>query len=122
MNRKPEFILWDGLGPCVVYPVSVHVCGRTWMDKNILVPVKAWLNGKRAFGYFEGHGVSLPEYTVSGKVEQSLTRAVVDCKRLFAVKSEICQLVDNIRELEDLMHFMGEAYCFTYYSSLKGRN
>ena len=35
MDRKPSFTWWDGLGRCVIYPVSVHVSGRQW-DENII--------------------------------------------------------------------------------------
>lgn len=41
MYRKPSFTWWDGLGRCVIYPVSVHVSGRQWDEKNILVPLQA---------------------------------------------------------------------------------
>ena len=35
MDRKPSFTWWDGLGRCVIYPVSVHVSGRQ-RDGNII--------------------------------------------------------------------------------------
>lgn len=36
MCRKPSFTWWDELGRCVIYPVSVHVSGRQWDEKNII--------------------------------------------------------------------------------------
>ena len=45
MCRKPSFTWWDGLGRCVIYPVSVHVSGRQWDEKNILNPLSLSVMG-----------------------------------------------------------------------------
>ncbi|MBR5883853.1 MAG: hypothetical protein IKZ17_01340 [Bacteroidaceae bacterium] len=112
MNRKPAFIRFGNLGPCVVYPVSIHVGGRTWEEKEILVPVQAWRDGKRKFGFYEGYGVTVDQYAVSEKVEKSVARAVVACLRFFQIGNEIRQLMARIHDLESMTHAMGEEYDF----------
>lgn len=85
MYRKPSFTWWDGLGRCVIYPVSVHVSGRQWDEKNILVPLQ---EGVRKFGFVDSYGVTLPEYTITPKVEKGLSDAVAACESFDASYSE----------------------------------
>lgn len=105
-NRVPAFTLWDGFGPCVIYPVSCHVSGRNWEDKEILVPLKSWDKGTRCFGFVGNGGVTWPEYIPSPKVEKSLQKAVEDCRiwdkrmnRLYELRQDLGWLEEDLRHM-----------------------
>ena len=109
-QRKPSFTQWDNLGPCVIYPVSVHVNGRQWEDKNILVPLQAWREGIRKFGFVNSFGVTPPEYTVTPKVEKSLINVILACHSFYKKLEEMRRLQDELDDMRDKLNAMGHSY------------
>lgn len=103
--RKPYF--FSGMsGMCVQYPVSVHIDGRKWEDKWILVPLRAWRDGVRTFGFVDCVG----QYTVSGKVEKSVAKAVMDCYVYIKKLEEYHRMQEELQEMRESIENMGEHY------------
>lgn len=112
-NRVPSFTYWGNLGLCVIYPVSIHVSGRQWEDKSILVTLKAWDEGIRCFGFADSFGVTQPEYVPSPKVEKSIQKAVDDCRLWDERMTHLCQLNAQVREMKALLGDMLNEYDFS---------
>ena len=112
-KRVPSFTLWGDLGPCVIYPVSVHVSGRQWEDKNILVPLCEWDKGIRVFGFLEHGGRTWPEYEPSAKVEQNIQKAVNDCRIWDKKMEQRYQLRQDLHWLEEDFANMLKDYDFS---------
>lgn len=112
-NRVPSFTYWGNLGLSVIYPVSVHISGRQWEDKNILVTLKAWDEGVRKFGFVDSFGVTQPEYVPSPKVEKGLQKAVDDCRIWDERMTRFCMLNAQVREMKALLGDMLNEYDFS---------
>lgn len=110
MDCKPSFTWWDGLGRCVIYPVSVHVSGRQWDEKSILVPVQAWQEGVRKFGFVDARGVTSPEYTVTPKVEKGLSDAVAACESFYDSVKEMRRIQYELNRIRSKMDDMSYDY------------
>lgn len=110
MDSKPSFAWWDGLGRCVIYPVSVHVSGRKWDEKSILVPLQAWHEGVRKFGFVDVRGVTSPEYTVTPKVEKGLSDAVAACESFYDSMKEMRRIQYELNRIRSKMDDMSYDY------------
>lgn len=110
MDHKPSFAWWDGLGRCVIYPVSVHVSGRQWDEKSILVPLQAWQEGVRKFGFVDVRGVTSPEYTVTPKVEKGLSDAVAACESFYDSVKEMRRIQYELNRMRSKMDDMSHDY------------
>lgn len=115
MNQRPVFSYFDNprIGKCMYYPVSIHIDGRQWGEKFIVVSLKAWDEGVRKFGFFDGAGVTYPEYVPSAKVERSIAKAVADAKEYFAKMDKIRQLQEELRNTKDELRDMLNDYEFS---------
>lgn len=110
MYRKPSFTRWGNYGPCVIYPVSIHVSGRQWEEKEILVPLRAWREGVRKFGFVDGFGVTQPEYAVTPKVEKSLTNAILACYSFYCKLEEMLKLQKELDDMRETLNNMSHNY------------
>lgn len=110
--RKPEFTrTWGFMGPCVIYPVSVHVGGRQWEHRMILVSVKAYEEGVRAFPYVTVAGTTVERHAVSAKVERKLDEAVRTCKEYF-------RKLDELHAVQKRLVEIGNDYIIPYDPAL----
>lgn len=110
--RKPEFTrTWASMGPCVIYPVSVHVDGRRRENRMILVSVKTYEEGVRVFPYVSAAGTTVEKYAVSAKVEQALDEAVRACKEYF-------RKLDELHAVQKRLVEIGNDYIIPYDPAL----
>ena len=115
MNQRPTFMNFDGsrTGWCVLYPVDIHIAGRQWEEKLIVVPLKEWDIGMRKFGFLVHCGVTTPSYVPSPKVERSISKAVADMKEYLKKLVKLRQLQEELRSTKDELHDMLNDYEFS---------
>ena len=115
MNQRPTFMHFDGsrTGWCVLYPVEIHIAGRQWEEKLIVVPLNEWDIGVRKFRFFTRCGVTAHCYVPSPKVERSISKTVADMKEYLKKLGKLRQLQDELRSTKDELHDMLNDYEFS---------
>ena len=109
-ERTPIYTQSWNCGPAIIYPVSVCLHGRSWEDREILVPIDRWNAGERTFGFVNAHGAGLPEYTVTQKVAAGIQHAVDSVGAFEIAAREYYAAAERAEVLRDVMRAIAENF------------